>query len=66
MFFPAVITQDDDKPLRPGVRTVVTITLTSDATAAPLGAGQHFALWGGSDIGYGIVTRQVYTTFGPS
>ena len=39
MFFPAVITQDDDRPLRPGVRTVVTITLPSDAMAAPLGAG---------------------------
>jgi hypothetical protein len=66
IFFPAVITQDDDKPLRPGVRTVVTITLPSDATAASLGAGQHFTLWGGSDIGHGIITRQVYTAFGPS
>ena len=66
MFFPAVVTEDDDKPLRPGMHTVVTITLTSDRTAAPLGAGQHFALWRGDDIGHGIVSRQVFTAFGPS
>lgn len=65
MFFPATITQDDDKPLRPGMHTVVTITLTSDGTAAPLDAGQHFALWGGGDIGHGIISRQVFTAFGP-
>ena len=66
MFFPAVITQDDEKPLRPGMHTVVNIALTSDGAAAPLDAGQHFTLWGGGDIGHGIITRQVYTAFGPS
>ena len=66
MFFPAAITHDDGKPLRPGTHTVVTITLTSDGTAAPLDAGQHFALWGGGDIGHGIISRQVYTAYGPS
>lgn len=65
MFFPAVITQDDDKPLRPGIHPVVTITLTSHGTAAPLDAGQHFALWGGDDVGHGIISRQVFTAFGP-
>ena len=66
MLIPAVITQDDGKPLRPGMHPVVTITLTSHGTAAPLDAGQHFALWGGDDIGHGIISRQVFTAFGPS
>lgn len=66
VFFPAVITRDDEKPLQPGTHTVVTITLTSDGAEAPLEAGQHFALWNGDDMGHGIISRQVFTAFGPS
>ena len=42
VFFPAVITRDDEKPLQPGTHTVVTITLTSDGAEAPLEAGEAF------------------------
>ena len=66
LFFPAVITRDDEKPLQPGTHTVVTITLTSDGAEAPLEAGQHFAVWNGDDMGHGIISRQVFTAFGPS
>ena len=61
-----VITRDDEKPLQPGTHTVVTITLTSDGAEAPLQAGQHFAVWNGDDMGHGIISRQVFTAFGPS
>jgi hypothetical protein len=66
MFFPATITRDDEKPLQPGMHTVVTITLTSDGAEAPLEAGQHFAIWNGDDIAHGTISRQVFTAFGPS
>jgi hypothetical protein len=66
MFFPATITRDDEMPIQPGTHTVVTITLTSDKSEASLGAGQHFAIWGGADIGHGIISRQVFSAFGPS
>ena len=66
MFFPAVITRDDEKPLQPGTNTVVTITLTSYGAEAPLEAGQSFAVWNGDDVGHGVISRQVYTAFGPS
>ena len=66
MFFPAMITRDDDQPLLPGTHAVVTITLTSDGAQAPLEAGQHFAVWNGDDMGHGIISRQVFTAFGPS
>jgi hypothetical protein len=61
-----VITRDDDEPLQPGTHTVVTITLTSDRAEAPLEAGQCFAVWNGDDMGHGVISRQVFTSFGPS
>ena len=65
-YFPAVITRDDEQPLQAGTHALVTITLTSQGKQAPLTSGDRFALWGGDDIGHGIISRQVYTAFGPS
>ena len=65
-FFPAVITRDDEQPLQAGPHALVTITLTSHGAQAPLTSGERFALWAGDDIGHGIISRQVYTAFGPS
>jgi len=65
-YFPAVITRDDEQPLPTGTHALVTITLTSQGTQAPLTSGELFALWAGDDIGHGIISRQVYTAFGPS
>ena len=45
--FPAELCWDDEKPLHPGDRHVVTITVMDDAAPAFLGAGQHITLWAG-------------------
>jgi hypothetical protein len=64
-FFPATICRDAGLPLHPGERTVVTITVTDDEAPSYFGPGQVFTLWGASG-GYGVVSRRVYTDFGPS
>ncbi len=64
-YFPATISQDTGLPLRPGERTVVTITVTDDDARSYFGPGQAFTLWGASG-GYGVVSRRVFTDFGPS
>lgn len=64
-FFQSMITWDDDGMLRPGDHAVVTLTIADTEAPAFLPAGQHFPLWGGA-TGHGVVTRQVYTSSGPS
>ncbi len=63
-FFNAEITWEDQQPLRPGDRAVVTVTLTDEDTEMFFAAGQRFALWNGSDIGYGTISRQLFTPAG--
>jgi hypothetical protein len=65
-YFEAVITRDDGQPLRPGEQAVVTITVPDLDAEALLAAGERFALWHGSDIGHGVVSRQVFTPGSPS
>lgn len=64
-FFQAVMTSDEENPLRPGDHAVVTLTIADGDAPAYLAAGQHFMLWGAS-TGHGIISRQVYTPAGPS
>jgi hypothetical protein len=63
--FPAELSWDDERPLHPGDRAEVTITMTDDEAAAFFGAGQRFSLWSGTDIGHGTISRRVYTEYGP-
>lgn len=63
--FAAELTWDDDEqPLHPGDRHVVTMTVTGEA-AAFLGAGQRFTLWDGTEVGHGTISRQVFSEYGP-
>jgi hypothetical protein len=43
----------------------VTITVRDDEADAFFDAGLRFALWSGSDVGHGIVSRRVFTDYAP-
>jgi hypothetical protein len=60
-YFPATIAEEKGLPIQP----VVTITVMDDEAPAYLSPGQAFTLWGERG-GYGVVTRQVFTDYGPS
>jgi hypothetical protein len=65
-FFPAMMTWDDEEnPLRPGDRAVVTVTIADAEAPAYLAAGQHFGLWGAGG-GHGVISRPACTAAGPS
>jgi hypothetical protein len=64
-YFPATITEQNGLPLEPGKRTIVTITVVDDQAPAYFSPGQAFTLWGECG-GYGVVSRRVFTDFGPS
>lgn len=63
--FTAELCWDDEAPLHPGDRHEVTITLTDDEAPEFFGAGQHFTLWSGADVGHGTISRRVFTEYGP-
>jgi hypothetical protein len=63
--FPAELSWEDERPLHPGDRAEVTITITDDEVAEFFGAGQRFSLWNGADIGHGTISRRVFTEYGP-
>ncbi len=63
--FPAELSWDDERPLHPGDRAEVTITVTDDDAPSFFGAGQRFSLWDGADIGHGTISRRVFTEYGP-
>lgn len=65
--FPAELCWDDEMPLHPGDRHVVTVTVTDDEAAGFLAPGQRFTLWSGSEVGHGTFSRQMfsYTEYGP-
>ncbi len=60
-FFSAKIAWDDQQPLKPGDRAVVTITLTDEDAEMFFAAGQRFTVWNGHEIGYGTISRQIFT-----
>jgi hypothetical protein len=66
MLFPAEISWDDEAPLGPGDRAVVTITFAGELAASFFTAGRRFCVWQGSDIGHGTISREVFTTGSPS
>ena len=60
-YFPAVIIRDDEQPLRPGDSGVnATISVPDDEAAEFFSPGRPFALWTGTDVGHGTVTRHVF------
>jgi len=59
-FLPAVIVRDDEQPLRPGDSFVtVTISVPDGEASRLFCPGSHFALWAGTDVGHGAVSRRV-------
>ena len=62
--FPAELSWEDERPLYPGDRAEVTITMTDDEVPEFFGAGQRFSLWNGTDIGHGTISRRVFTEYG--
>jgi hypothetical protein len=65
-YFPSEISWDGEQPLRRGDSCVVTVTVTDDEAGEYLGAGQRFTLWSGGEVGYGTISRKVYTEYSPS
>ena len=65
-YFPSEISWDGEQPLRRGESCVVTVTVTDDEASEYLGAGQRFTLWSGGEVGFGTVSRKVYTEYSPS
>lgn len=63
--FPAALCRDDEAPLRPGDRAVVTITVAGDQAGSYFGPGRRFTLWAGADIGHGVISRRVFCSSGP-
>lgn len=60
-FLPAVITRDDEQPLRPGdSHVIVTISVPGGEAPGLFSPGSHFALWAGTDVGSGTVSRRVF------
>jgi len=65
-YFTTEISWDGEEPLRRGDSCVVTVTVTDDEVGQYLGAGQRFTLWSGGEVGYGTISRKVYTEYSPS
>ena len=58
--FSSVVTTDDEQPLRPGdAHRIVTMQVNGDDATQYVGAGEHFELWFGTDVGHGVVARQL-------
>jgi hypothetical protein len=64
--FPAELHWDDDKPLHPGERAMVTITVEAENADGFFNAGHRFTLWSGDDVGRGVVSRRVIFEYAPS
>ena len=65
-YFPSEISLDGEQPLRRGESCVVTVTVTDDEVSEYLGGGQRFTLWSGGEVGFGTISRKVYTEYSPS
>jgi hypothetical protein len=63
--FSAELCWDEDVPLHPGERHVVTVTLTDDDAPMFFFAGQRFTLWSGAEVGHGTISRRVFSEHGP-
>jgi hypothetical protein len=66
-YFPAVISQDEEHPPRPGVHVMVTAILTDGEAEAYFAPGQRFTIWSDAVVGhtvcadglvgYGVISR---------
>lgn len=58
---------DDEEPLHPGDRHIVTVTVTDDGASEILSPGERFTLWSGGEVGHGTISRRMfsYTEYGP-
>ena len=63
--FVAELCWDEETPLHPGDRHVVTVTLTDDDAPVFFRPGQRFTLWSGGEVGHGTISRQVFSEYGP-
>ena len=60
--FSSVVTADDGRPLQPGdCGRVVTMQVNGDDAQQYVHTGDHFELWFGTDVGYGVVSRRMVT-----
>ncbi|MGE5289840.1 MAG: hypothetical protein ACM3ML_22165 [Micromonosporaceae bacterium] len=57
-YFSAVVSRDDEQPLRPGDScVVVTIAVADDEAPEFFAPGKPIALWNGGDVGHGTISR---------
>lgn len=65
--FSAELCWDDEEPLHPGDRHVVTVTVTGDGGPEALVPGERFTLWSGGEVGHGTISRKMFsfTEYGP-
>lgn len=60
-FFTALVTDNGENPSWLGDdHVIMTVALVGDDTSEYFDIGDHFALWLGSDIGRGVVTRRLF------
>ncbi len=60
-FFTALVTGNGENPSWLGDdHVIMTVALAGDDTSEYFDIGDHFALWLGSDIGSGVVTRRLF------
>src|SRR5262245_5440689 len=55
--FVAELCWDEETPLHPGDRHVVTVTLTDDEAPVFFRPGRRFTLWSGGVVGHGTISR---------
>jgi hypothetical protein len=61
---PTAVCRVAEEPLRCGdAGVVVTMEVADDEARAFLVPGRHFALWNGTDIGHGVISRRVFFTW---
>jgi hypothetical protein len=58
--FSAMVSRDGDVVPQPAAPSTVTMVVVGDDVPQYLEPGDHFALWAGSDIGEGVVSRRLF------
>jgi len=60
--FSTVVTAADDLPFHAGdTGRVVSLQVNGDDATQYVHAGDHFGLWFGTEVGFGVVSRRVVT-----
>lgn len=58
--FSALVTPGEDSPRSDDDHVIMTVSLAAADPNDYFEIGDHFALWLGSDIGHGVVTRRLF------